>query len=451
MKARRVSRRGFIQGAAAAAVLPALSGLRPFHRSLAHAAEPAPLRIGMVGGITGAMAGWAQAGVINFKYLVDEVNRTGGVKSMGGAKLEFFYADCESDPKKMATETEKMLELKKPHVILTAGGSALTKAALPVILRYKVALVSSEYSDELLRMNNPFYFAPMPVITVNAKTMADVFIRIGKQKNHPVTRVAVLCQDGSFGEMASDALGKYFPSQGVSVVANQIYPTGKVADFSDTISKFKALNADALVCSTTPYESALIVRAMKAVNFNPLGYAFSCSCIDTADYTNLGKDGDFGFGVPVFSIEDVGDRIKGALPFLKAFYSKVTSEAERKLCSENLVLQRTMNFGIALEAMEKAKSYDPVAIRDAIAKLDMKTGDRYIYWPDGVKFDEVGYNILSQPIVGQYQGLKLRIMAPQSLVGPGVQPIWPMPKWTERAASNSGGSRMAACECGANI
>jgi branched-chain amino acid transport system substrate-binding protein len=451
MKARRVSRRGFMQGAAAAAALPALSALRPFYGSLAHAAEPAPLRIGTVGGLTGAVAGWAQASIIVNKYIVDEVNRAGGIKSMGGAKLEFVYADCESDPKKMVTEMEKMLELKKPHVIATAGSSALTKPALPVILRYKVPLVSREYSDELLTMNNPFFFMPMPKITVNAKAMADAFIKIGKEKNHPVKKVAVLCQDGSFGEMASDVLGKYFPTKGVDVVANQIYPTGKVADFSDTISKFKALNADALVCSVTPYESALIVRAMKAVNFNPLGYAFSCTCIDTADYSNLGKDGDFAFGVPVFSMEAIGDRIKGAAPFLKEFYSKVTSEAERKLCTEKAVLECVIIMGIAIHAMEMAKSYDPVAIRDAMAKLDLKTGDRYIYWPDGVKFDETGYNIRTQTIGGQYQGLKLKVMFPDALTTPGVQAVWPMPKWTERVASNGGGSRMVACQCGANI
>jgi branched-chain amino acid transport system substrate-binding protein len=451
MESRKVSRRGFLQGAAAAAALPALSALRPFHGSLAHAAEPAPLRIGTVGGLTGAVAGWAQASIIVNKYIVEEVNRTGGIKSMGGAKLEFVYADCESDPKKMVTEMEKMLTLRKPHVIVTAGSSALTKPALPVIDRYRVPLVSREYSDELLTMNSRFFFMPMPKITVNAKAMADVFIKIGKEKTHPVKRAAVLCQDGSFGEMASDVLGKHFPSMGVNVVANQIYPTGKVSDFSDTISKFKALNADVLVCSVTPYESALIMRAVKAVNFNPLGIAFSCTCIDTADYANLGKDGDFAFGVPVFSIEAIGDRIKGAVPFLKEFYSKVTSEAERKLCTEKAVLECVLNMGIAIHAMEKAKSYDPVAIRDAMAKLDLKTGDRYIYWPEGVKFDETGYNIRTQTIGGQYQGLKLKVMFPDSLTTPGVQAVWPAPKWTERAAGASGGSRMADCGCGANI
>jgi len=452
MNTKKVSRRSFIRGAAAAAALPALTGLRPFHVAVAGAAEPAPIRIGMVAGLTGAVAGWAMASVIVNKYIVDQVNRTGGIKSMGGAKLEFLYADCESDPKKMVTEMERMLELKKPHVIVTGGSSALTKPALPVLLRYKVPLVSREYSDELLMMKNPFFFMPMPKITVNAKAMADAFVKIGNDKRQPVKKVAILCQDGSFGEMASDVLGKHFPSLGVTVVANEIYPTGKVADFSDTVSKFKALNADALVCSTTPYESALIVRAMKAVNFNPLGYAFSCTCIDTADFANLGKDGDFAFGVPVFSMEAIGDRIKGAAPFLKAFYSKVTSEAERKICMEKAVLECALIMGIAIHALEKAKSYDPVAIRDAMSKLELKTGERYIYWPDGVKFDDTGYNVVTRTIGGQYQDMKLKIMFPESLTTPGVGAVWPMPRWTQRASSGMGGATIAAaCQCGGNI
>jgi len=449
MNSMKVTRRQFIKGASVAAALPALSAVEPLYGSRAHAAEPAPLRIGYVGGITGPVASWAYPAVIVFKYVVDEVNRTGGIKSMGGAKLEFMYSDCESDPKKMVTEAEKMLSLKKPHVLLASGSSALAKSAFPAILRYKVPMVSTEYSDELYTMNNPFFFGVMPKVTINAKAMADLFIATGQAKRHPVTRAAILCQDGSFGEMASDAWGKYFPSKGIKVVANEIYPTGKVADFSDTISKIKALNADALLCSTTPYESALIVRAMKATNFNPLGYAFSCTCIDTADYANLGKDGDFAFGVPVFSIEAIGDRIQGAVPFLKEFYSKVTNEAERKLCTEKIVLERAFAIGVAIHAFEKAKSYDPQAIRDAMAKLDLKTGDRFIHWPDGVKFDETGYNIRALTIGGQLQNLKLKIMFPDSLTTPGVQAVWPFPKWTERAASGGVAPLKATC-CGAN-
>ena len=195
-------------------------------------------------------------------------------------------------------------------------------------------MVGIEYSDELYELGNQFWFGVMPKVTINAKAIADLFIKTGKQKSRPMEKAAILCQDGSFGEMASDFWKKFLESNGVKVVANEIYPTGKVADFSSTISKFKAQKADALFCSTTPYEAAQIVRAMKATNYNPLGVAFSCTCIDTADFLNLGKDADFAFGVPVFSSEAIGDKIRGAKEFLNKFYSVVTSEKDRKLCSE---------------------------------------------------------------------------------------------------------------------
>jgi len=432
MKSRKLSRRQFIKGAAAAAALPVLSSVKPFYGSLAHAADPAPLRVGLVGGITGAVAAWSGSMAIVGKYVVDEVNSTGGIKSMGGAKIEFFYSDCESDAKKAVTEAEKMLSLKKPHVMCSPQSSGLAKNLLPVMQRYKVPMVGAEYSDELFAMNNRFFFGTMPKVSINAKTIADLFIKTGKKKGRPVKRAAIICQDGSFGETASDMWAKYLSTTGVEVVANEIYPTGKVADFADTISKIKALNADVLLCATTPYESPLIVRAMKATNFNPLAIGYSCSCIDTPDFLNLGKDADFVFGVPVYSSEAMGERIKGAKTFFAKFYSKITNEKERKICDEMSVLQRLNVMATIIHGFEKAKSYDPVVIRDAMAKLDLKLGDRYVFWPDGIKYDATGWNERSRPIAGQYQNMKLKVLFPESMVTPGDEPVWPMPRWQER-------------------
>ncbi len=404
----------------------------PLTVHLAHGAEPAPLKIGFVGGLTGAIASWCIPGKIVYQYVVDQVNKEGGIKSMGGAKVELMVSDCESDAKKAATEVEKMLALRKPQAMLSVGASGLTKGVLPICLRHKVPMVGMEYSDELYKMNNPFWFGIFPKVSINAKAVADLFIKAGKDTGRQVKRAAILCQDGSFGETASDTWGKYLPTKGVEVVANEIYPTGKVADFSDTIAKFKALNADVLLCSTTPYESALIVRAMKATDFNPLGYAFSCTCIDTPDFLNLGKDQDFAFGVPVFSAEEAGEKIKGAVPFLKKFYSEIKDERERRLCTEKVVLERVLTIAPIIHAFERAKSYDPVVIRDAMTKLDLNTGDRFVYWPDGLKFDETGWNARAKTIAGQYQNMKLKILFPESMVSPGDKPVWPTPKWKER-------------------
>jgi len=403
-----------------------------FTVNLAQAEEPAPLKIGFVSSMTGIASSWAISGKIVYQWVVDQVNKEGGIKSMGGAKVELMVSDCESDAKKAATEVEKMLTLHKPQAMMSVISSPMTKVVLPICQRHKVPMVGIEYSDELYEMNNPFWFGAVPRISTMAKQLSDLFTKTGKETGHPMKRAAVLCQDGAMGEIASDTWGKYLPTKGIKVVANDIYPTGRVADFSDTIAKFKALNADALFCTVTPPESALIVRAMKATDFNPLGYGFSCTCIDTADFINLRKDADFAFGIPVFSVEEAGEKIKGAAAILRKFYSDVTDERDRKLCSEKIVLEKIFAIAVLIHAFEKAKSYDPVVIRDAIAKLDLKTGDRFVHWPDGIKFDKTGWNSRVKAIGGQYQNMKLKILFPGSMVTPGNKPVWPIPKWRER-------------------
>ncbi len=396
-----------------------------------YAAEPQPFRIGYTGALTGSMATWGLAFKIVYQRVADMVNKGGGIKSMGGAKIELYFSDNESDAKKSVTEVEKMLTLRKPHVMFSPTATGLVKPCLPIIERYKVAMVGTEFSDELFKTTNPFYFGVMPKVSTNARTISDQFVKAANERGRPIKRAAVLSQDGSFGELASDTFGKYLPTLGVEVVANEIYPTGKVADFSDTIAKFKGLNAEVLFCSTPPYDAALIVRAMKAVDFNPQGYAFSCACIDSRDFINLGKDGDFAFGVPVFPSEDIGDKIKGSTAYLKDFYSGL-DEKERRVCTENIALYDGLAAGTVMHALEQAKSYDPMVIREAIKKLDLKTGDRFIYWPDGIKFDQTGHNTRARAIGGQYQNMKLRVLFPESIVTPGTKPLWPIPKWTER-------------------
>jgi branched-chain amino acid transport system substrate-binding protein len=404
-----------------------------FSVNVADAAEPAPLKIGFVGSMTGVASPWAVPGRIMYQWVVDQVNKEGGIKSMGGAKVQLFVSDCESDAKKAATEVEKMLTLRKPQAMLSVISSPMTKVAMPICQRHKVPMVGVEQSDELYTMNNPFWFGITPKISRIAIELADLFMKNGKETGHQMKRAAVLCQDGTFGETASDTWGKYLPTKGVQVVANEIYPTGKVSDFSDTIAKFKALNADALFCTVTPPESALIVRAMKATDFNPLGYALGCTCLDTPDFLNLSKDRDFAFGGPLFSAQEIGQKIQGAAAIIKKFYSDPeVSEKDKKLCSEKDVLERMLAIGVVIHAFERAKSYDPVVIRDAIAQLDLKIGDRFVYWPDRIKFDKTGYNSPVRIIGGQYQNMELKILFPESMVTAGTKPVWPMPKWRER-------------------
>lgn len=391
------------------------------------AAEKPPFKIGFVTSLTGPISGWGVPASIVYQWMVKELNETGGIN---GAKVELYISDCESNLKNVATEVEKMITLRKPNVMMNVIGSPLTKVGLPICQRHGIAMVGMDYSDELYELNNPYWFGVFPKVSKQSAQLVDLFIRTGKQTGHEMKTAAVLCQDGSFGEVSHDSFVSYLTKRGIKVVAKEIYPTGKVADFSDTMAKFKARKADALFCSSPPADSVLITKGIKGADFNPLAFGFVCTCIDTPDYLELGKDADYAFGSPVMPREDVVPKIPGAEAVLTKFYADTGEKG--KLCSPMWTLQLMLTMGTVFHGLEQAKSYDRAVIRDTLANIELKTGDRWIYWPVGVKFDKKGFNNLSSTIGGQYQNLKLKVLYPDALVLPGNKPVWPIPKWSER-------------------
>ena len=90
-----VSRRRFLQattlGAAAAATgflqVPAV--LR---------AQGAPVKIGVLHPVSGALSYSGQQGRIGAVMAIEEINAAGGIKALGGAKIEAVLGDAQSTP-----------------------------------------------------------------------------------------------------------------------------------------------------------------------------------------------------------------------------------------------------------------------------------------------------------------------------------------------------------------
>src|SRR5262245_61282680 len=106
MKKRRhgaVSRRDFTAGtmALAAAAVGAPAVLR---------AQPAAVKVGRIHPVTGFVAYNGQQGRLGGTMAVDDVNKAGGIKSMGGAKLEPLLGDSQSKVEVGVAEVEKMNE-----------------------------------------------------------------------------------------------------------------------------------------------------------------------------------------------------------------------------------------------------------------------------------------------------------------------------------------------------
>ena len=81
---------------------------------------------------------------------------------------------------------------------------------------------------------------------------------------------------------------------------------------------------------------------------------------------------------------------------------------------------------VLLEAIDRAGSTQPEAIRKALGTTNLGPDQIIMPWP-GVKFDAAGQNVLSRGIFVQNRGGHPRLVWPFD--GAAVDLVWPHPAW----------------------
>jgi branched-chain amino acid transport system substrate-binding protein len=61
-------------------------------------AQPAPVRLGILQPVTGALAQDGEYGRLGAELAIQEINATGGIRSMGGAQVQMVFGDARSTP-----------------------------------------------------------------------------------------------------------------------------------------------------------------------------------------------------------------------------------------------------------------------------------------------------------------------------------------------------------------
>src|SRR5262249_45482410 len=107
------------------------------------------VNIGALYPVTGSFAQIGQGCAAAAKLAVEMVNEAGGIKSLGGAKLNLIMSDVQSDTTVPRTETDRLISGNKLSAIHGCYASALTLIASEVAERAKVPLLTGSSSDKL--------------------------------------------------------------------------------------------------------------------------------------------------------------------------------------------------------------------------------------------------------------------------------------------------------------
>ncbi|MFM9973503.1 MAG: ABC transporter substrate-binding protein [Beijerinckiaceae bacterium] len=256
----RLNRRTVLQGTAATVVAsPAV--LR---------AQAAPVKIGILQPVTGGLAQDGEYGRLGAEIALNEINTAGGIKSMGGAKLQMVFGDARSNPEGGTAEVERM---QSEGVTAIVGGfaSPIVLAASQAASRYDIPyIVDVGVSDQIVNrgLKNTFRFGP-GFGTVTTAALENL-VKLNDGAGKPAKTVVIVHEDGLFGSGMAKLLQTQLPPRGFEILETIAHPTPS-RDMSNVALRIRALNPDLVIPSSYYGEFVLLARTMQQQRIRPKG------------------------------------------------------------------------------------------------------------------------------------------------------------------------------------
>ena len=382
-------RRDFLKNSAGAVALATFAIARK-----AFAAEP--VNIGGLYPVTGSFAQIGQGCANAAKLAVQMVNDAGGIKSLGGAKLNLILSDVQSDPTVTRTETDRLISGNKLSAIHGCFASALTLIASEVAERAKMPLLTGSSSDQLNK-DRHYTFTPFS----RASQFALAQLQMSKLVSDS-PKVAVIFENTAFGTSTSNGLREQASGQGVEIVMFEPYSAG-LTDASPLINKVKASGANMLFPVSYLNDLILIIRAIKQNGLQIAINGGSGGFVIPDFYKNVGSVAEGLLGVAHWN-HDINADAQRVNDVYKKQYGEFLFEYAGGLVAQTFMIA---------DALERAASADPQKVRDALTTLDVSSGYAAMSPGGRVKFGPDGKNIYAHPVGVQWQHADLATVFPK--------------------------------------
>ena len=315
------------------------------------------IQIGVVVSVTGDLGQTAfgpGASVMHnaFNLALEDVNRSG---LLGDARLSFIVEDDNSTIAGATAAYNKLIHEDKMPVILGVWTSHLARSVFPIAQENRVVALSPVVTASGLTEIGDFIFRTnLPAEVLISHGIAETHARIDYQ------RVVTIADTVDYASQVSNELFRQtLSTKGVAVLANEMFVTGDT-DFSEQLTRIKALNPDAIFISAQDIELVHILRQVRE-----LGIPYSVPCITLILSEDL--------------IQSAGAAAEGTITF--SGWSQTANPPGNPLFVERYETQFGMppshwaaqsyaSVFILAHAIETAAATDAAAIADALAQTE---------------------------------------------------------------------------------
>ena len=341
----------------------------------------------------------------------------------GGARLRLIFVDHQGKPDVGQAEAERLITQEKVHAIIGSWQSSVTATTSRVAERFGVPFLTAESaSPGLTRQGLKWFFRTSPHDEHFSQAMFDFLADYQKKKGVKIETVAITNEDTLFGTDSAKVQRALAQKYGYKLVADFAYRANSTT-LTAEVQKLKAASPDVWLPTSYQSDAILFNRTSKELDWKPkMILAQNAAHIDTKFIEQTGKDSD-GYMTRSPFPSDLIDKN----PLAKAFNGPYRARSGKDLY--DLPARAITGIVTLVDAINRAGSTEPEAIRAALAKADIKPADLIMPWT-GVKFDETGQNVGVRAIIMQLQGGRYWTVWPFDMATRDV--IFPIPKWAER-------------------
>ncbi|WP_434647250.1 ABC transporter substrate-binding protein [Achromobacter piechaudii] len=385
------SRRTFLNQSAAVAAL----ACAPW---VARAQGATPVKIGVLHPVTGALAYSGQQCRLGALLAIEDINKAGGIKSLGGAPLTAVLGDAQSRPEAGSAEVEKMNEAGV-SAIVGAYASAICLATTQTAAKYNLPhVVDVGVADQIVErgLKNTFRFGP-GYRACSERAITDL-VALNEAAGKPAKTVMIVHEDSLFGTGTAALLSKSLPEHGFEVKEVVKHPN-PTRDFNNIVLRMRSVNPDIVIPANYYNEYALLLRAMKQQKVQP-----------KAIYSVLG-----GAASSYKFLKEFPDIANGIIDCNHWFNPKDPRVAPLKARVEEKgayfsyeVFMTYVAVQLLADAIERAKSADRAAITEALAASTFQDN----LMPYGPTKFVNGQNTGAQPLLTQVIGGDIKVIIP---------------------------------------
>src|SRR5678815_3044410 len=385
----------------------------------ARAQSPREVKIALVVPLSGP---WARQGILEqmgAEMAIEDVNSSGGVKALGGAKLKLVLYDTGDSAEKAKNAAQRLIA-QEPDVVGGIGCwlSSFTLAVTEVTERAELPWLTLSYSDLITGRGFKYIFQSAPTADAQATALLPRIVDLAsKAGSGRPTKVAFVGDNSassvSFMKPIRDHVAK---DLGLTIVADEVF-TPPLSDATTLVQKIRSGRPDFIVLqSTNVGDDKLLIDK------------FAERGITASTVPLIGGGGHWC--VPELVKIAGKEHLEGMIVGLANWPGKDLGDLEKRFVAKtgepwfgHDSIFPYAHVMILKEVLERTASTDRRKVGEMLHKIDLKDGPAKLF-PDGrIKYDENGRRVGAELCIVQWQKGRPVAVHPESIAV--SKAVWP--------------------------